>query len=222
VSEPPRRASERAGGRPEFTRTPPPTINTRPLRIVIGLFAVLLVAGFTVYELTTRHVRSPAAAVGHRLQYFAAPLAASTLNGDANLNPPCTLGHHDPRALNVCLILQHRPLALAFFATGSKTCEREVSALQRVAGQLPPGRVAVAAVGVGSSHAATRAAVRSHHWRIPVAYDADGAVGAAYDVQVCPVVELVHRGGVVEGVLIGNHWLSSSALAPRVRALLAG
>lgn len=214
----PRRPRER----PEFGRTPPPTINTRPARIVIGLFAVVLLIGFVVYQLTTRHARSPAAAVGHRLQYFAAPLAASTLNGDANLNPPCTLARHNRHALNVCLILQHRPLALAFFATGSKTCEREVSTLQTVAGQLPSGRVAVAAVAVGSSHSATRAAVRSHHWRIPVAYDADGAVGAAYDVQVCPMIELAHRGGVVAAVLIGDHWLSSSALAPRVRALLAG
>jgi peroxiredoxin len=189
---------------------------------VIGLFAVVLIVAFTVYELTTRHARSPAVAAGHRLQYFSAPLAASTLNGDANLNPPCTLRHHDPRVLNVCLIAKRTPLVLAFFATGSKTCEREVSALQKVASQLPAGRVAVAAVAVASSHSDTRAAVRAHHWTIPVAYDADGAIGAAYDVQVCPVVELARRGGVVSGVLIGNHWLSSTALAGRVRALLAG
>jgi thiol-disulfide isomerase/thioredoxin len=197
-------------------------INTRPYRIVIGLFAVVLLVGFTVYELTTRHARSPAAAVGHRLQYFSAPLAASTLNGDANLHPPCNAAHHDPRALNVCLIAQRRPFVLAFFATGSKTCQREVTTLQSVAAELPARRVAVAAVAVGSSHADVKAAVRSHHWTIPVAYDADGAVGAAYDVQVCPVIELARRGGVVAGVLIGNHWLSKPALAARVRALLAG
>jgi peroxiredoxin len=197
-------------------------INTRPYRVVIGLFAVVLLIAFTVYELTSRHARSPAAAVGHRLQYFAAPLAASTLGGDANLNPPCTATHHDPRALNVCLIVKRRPLVLAFFATGSKTCEREVSTLQAVAARLPAGRLAVAAVAIGSTHADTKAAVRSHHWKIPVAYDADGAVGAAYDVQVCPVIELARRGGVIAGVLIGNHWLSKSALSERVRALLSG
>ena len=216
----PRRPPPRRDPRPELR--PPPVINTRPYRLVIGLFGVALLIGFTVYELTTRHARSPAAAVGHRLEYFAAPLAASTLNGDANLNPPCSAAHHDPRVLNVCLIAQRRPLVLAFFATGSKTCEREVSTLQAVAAQLPAGRVATAAVAVGSSHAGTRAAVRSHHWRIPVAYDADGAVGAAYDVQVCPVIELARRGGVVTGVLIGNHWLSKSALARRVRTLITG
>jgi hypothetical protein len=64
--------------------------------------------------------------------------------------------------------------------------------------------------------------VRAHRWTIPVAYDADGAVGAAYDVQVCPVVELVRRGGVVAAVLIGNHWLDTSALASRVRMLRGG
>ncbi len=189
---------------------------------MIGLFAVVLLVGFTVYELTTRHARSPAAAVGHRLEYFAAPLAASTLNGDANLSPPCSAARHDPRALNVCLIAKRRPLALVFFATGSKTCEREVSTLQAVAAELPPGRVATAAVAVGSGHADARAAVRAHHWTIPVVYDADGAVGAAYDVQVCPVIELARRGGVIADVLIGNHWLSRTALAARVRALLSG
>jgi peroxiredoxin len=235
VSEPPIDPGEPAGGPGAVRRPPPPrrgprpdhrppapVINTRPYRVVLGLFAVVLLVGFTVYELTTRHARSPAAAVGHRLQYFAAPLAASTLNGDANLHPPCTAARHDPRALNVCLIAQRSPLVLAFFATGSKTCEREVSTLQAVAAQLPAGRVATAGIAVGSSHADTRAAVRAHHWRIPVAYDADGAVGAAYDVQVCPVVELVRRGGVIAGVLIGNHWLSKSALAGRVRTLLSG
>jgi peroxiredoxin len=122
----------------------------------------------------------------------------------------------------VCLIVRRQPLVLAFIATGSKTCEREVDTLQRVAARVPGGQVAFAAVAVGSGHAEARAVVRAHRWTIPVAYDADGAVGAAYDVQVCPVVELARRGGVVAQVLIGNHWLSPSALASRVRALLLG
>ncbi len=220
MSEPP------LGGEPEErdpgARPPPPVINTRPYRMAIGLFAVVLLVAFSVYAFTSHHARSPAAAVGHQLPYFAAPLATSTLQGDANLNPPCTLARHDPRALNVCLIVRRRALVLGFFATGSKTCEREVGTLQQVAGGLAPGAVPFAAVAVGSSHADTRKAARARHWTIPVAYDADGAVGAAYDVQVCPMVELIRRGGVVAAVLIGNHWLSSSALSRRVRALLPG
>jgi hypothetical protein len=63
--------------------------------------------------------------------------------------------------------------------------------------------------------------VRAHHWTIPVAYDKDGAVGSLYGVAICPMVELAYRGGVVEDRLIGNDWISESALAARVRRLLA-
>jgi hypothetical protein len=181
----------------------------------------VLVIAFSAYQLT-RRTRSPTAAIGHQLHYFAAPLALSNLNGDANLNPPCVLARHDPRALNVCLLVQHTPLVLAFFVTGSGKCEREVNALQSVGRELPAGRVSFAAVAVGESHSATRAAVRAHHWSIPVAYDADGGVGAAFSVEVCPMLVLARRGGVVADVLIGNRWLSAAALAPRVRTLLPG
>jgi peroxiredoxin len=190
--------------------------------MAIGLFALVLLVAFSVYELTSKHGRSPTAVIGHRLHYFAAPLAVSNLSGDANLNPPCTLARHDRRALNVCLVVQRTPLVLAFFVTGSGTCEREVSTVQAVARDVPRGRVSFAAVAVAGSHRATRSAVRKHRWTIPVAYDADGAVGAAYDVEVCPMLVLARRGGTVSDVLIGKRWLSRGALAGRVRALLAG
>ncbi len=201
---------------------PPPVINTRPYRIAIGLFALALVVAFSVYELTSRHGRTPTAVIGHSLRYFAAPLALSNLNGDANLNPPCTLARHDPRALNVCLIAQRSALVLGFFVTGSGTCERAVSTMQAVAGSVAGRGVTFAAVAVGGSHGSTRAAVRAHRWRIPVAYDPDGGVGALYDVEVCPMFVLARRGGTVSDVLIGKHWLSRPALAGRVRPLLAG
>jgi hypothetical protein len=200
---------------------PAPVFNVRPYRIAIGVFALVLVIAISAYVLTRRS-RSPTAAVGHQLHYFAAPLALSNLDGDANLNPPCTPARHDPRALNVCLLVQRAPLVLAFFVTASSKCEREVNTLQSVAGEFPPGRVSFAAVAVGDSHSDTRAAVRKHHWTIPVAYDADGGVGAVFQVEVCPMLVLARRGGFVSNVLIGNRWLSAPALAPRVRALVAG
>jgi AhpC/TSA family len=209
-------------GEPPVERIPPPVINTRPYRIAIGLFGLALVVAFSVYEFTSKHGRSPIAVIGHRLHYFSAPLALSNLSGDANLNPPCTVTHHDHRALNVCLLAQRAPLVLAFFVTGSGSCEREVSTLQAVAGEVPRGQVSFAAVAVGDSHGATRSAVRKHGWTIPVAYDADGAVGASYAVEVCPMLVLARRGGTVSEVLIGKHWLSRGALAGRVRTLLQG
>ena len=69
-------------------------------------------------------------------------------------------------------------------------------------------------------HHAARA-VRRNRWTVPVAYDLDGRVGAAYGVEVCPIVELAHKGGIVFRRLIGQHWASAAALEPQVRALLA-
>ena len=64
--------------------------------------------------------------------------------------------------------------------------------------------------------------MRRHGWTIPVAYDADGSVGAVYGVTACPMLELSQRGGTVADRLIGEHWLNESALAARVRPLLGG
>ena len=62
--------------------------------------------------------------------------------------------------------------------------------------------------------------MRSHGWTIPIAYDADGAVGQDYGVAICPLLELTYRGGIVKERLIGEHWLTTAALGARVRALL--
>src|SRR5206468_2976549 len=117
---------------------------------------------------------------GGQLHLFAAPLAVSTLDGDANLNPPCTPARHDSRALNVCLLVKRGALVLGFFVTNSAQCEREVDAMQALSRRRSLRRVQFAAVAVNGSHAATAKAVRAHHWTIPVAYDADGAVGGVY------------------------------------------
>jgi peroxiredoxin len=157
---------------------------------------------------------------GQRLHFFAAPLANSTLNGDANLRPPCTLAKHDRRALNTCLIAKHGPLVLAFFVPGSGGCVSVVTALQAVSKQFASSSITFAAVAVGTSHRDATKAVRSNHWTIPVAYDADGAIRDAYGVAICPILELIDRGGVVKQRLIGEHWNDPRVLAPRVRTLL--
>jgi hypothetical protein len=52
-----------------------------------------------------------------------------------------------------------------------------------------------------------------------VAYDRDAAAGAIYGVQVCPLLELAYRGGLVKYRLVGDEWLASNALATKVRTL---
>lgn len=204
---------------------PPPTtpapLDTRRYGWAVGVLAAVLVIGFLVYSLTSHDsTGTEGVPTGGRLHLFAAPLAASTLNGDANLNPPCTEARHDPRALNVCLLVKRAPLVLAFFVTNSSKCEREVDTMQALTRRGALRRVQFAAVAVNGTHAATAKAVRTHGWTIPVAYDPDGAVGGAYGVTACPLLELADRGGAVAARLIGEHWLNQSALAAQVRGLL--
>ena len=210
-----RAAAERAA-----RHKPPQVIDTRRYQRLIGLFGLTLVIIISVSFLTSRGVGTAGIPAGRQLPLFSAPLADSTLTGDANLpHPPCTEAHHDPRALNVCLLEKQAPLVLAFFVTGSGSCVRQVDALQALAPRYPG--VQFAAVAVRASHSSAAAAVRTNHWTIPVAYDADGAVGAAYGIEVCPIVELAARGGRIRERLIGGHWTDSRALAPKVAALLS-
>jgi peroxiredoxin len=202
------------------TTTPAP-ISTRRYGWAVGILALALVIGFVLYTLSSHKSGTEGVPAGGPLHLFAAPLAASTLNGDANLNPPCALARHDHRALNVCLLVKRRPLVLGFFVTNSAQCEREVDTMQSLSARRGLRRVQFAAVAVNGSHAATAKAVRRHGWTIPVAYDADGAVGGLYGISACPLLELVDRGGTVAQRLIGEHWLNRGALAARVRALLA-
>jgi len=220
------RGSERDGGSAPVTTAPVEAQPTsaaayaRRYRSIIGIIGLGLVIVFSVLQFVSRGVGSTGVAPGQRLHFFSAPLAASTLNGAANLSPPCTLARHDPRALNICLLAKRGPLVLAFYVTGSGSCERQVDTLQTVSRQFSPGQVQFAALAVGASHGKIAGEVRSHRWTIPVAYDIDGRVGALYGLSVCPLIELSKRGGIVTDRLIGSHWLDPAALAARVRALV--
>jgi len=205
----------------------PPTpfralIDNRRYAWIIGGLAAVLAIGFLIYSLTNHRsgAGTPGVPPGQPLHYFAAPLAASTLNGDANLSPPCTLARHDPRALNLCLLAKRGPLVLDFFVTDSGACEREVSTMQALALQPGTRGAQYAAVAVNTAHGAAAKAVHAHRWTIPVAYDADGGVGGLYGVTACPLLELAYRGGTVAQRLIREHWLSKAALAAQVQALL--
>lgn len=215
---------EPTSGGPDAPRTgdAEPVIDTRRYRWMIGIIGLALVLAISVYQFATHGVGTTGVPPGQRLHFFAAPLAASTLVGDPNLSPPCTIARHDPRALNVCLLARRRPLVLSFFVAGSPDCERQVDALQALSRRFAPSAVRFAAVAVHAGRAATLQLVHSRHWTIPVADDRDGSVGALYGVAICPMAELAYRGGIVRDRLIGDQWQTSGALYPRVRALIDG
>lgn len=202
------------------TKTPPLAIDTRPYRRAIGAFAFGLVVVISIVLFLTRGVGTVGVAPGQRLHNFAAPVATSNLVGDPNFSKPCQLGYFGKRALNTCLLTRRSPLVLTFFVTGSTACVHEVDTVQQVSRQFSPSKVAFAAVAVSAPKGGTARLVRSHRWSIPVAYDRDGSVGSVYGVAICPLVELVNRGGVVKYRLIGERWLQPAALAAKVRALV--
>jgi hypothetical protein len=194
-----------------------PVIDTRRYRWTIGILGLVLVAVISVYQFASHGLGSAGVPAGQRLHYFAAPLATSSLRGDANLSKPCSLGRLGASAVNTCLLVRAAPLVLAFFVPASEDCKRQVDVLQAVSHQFPSVRFA--AVAVRASQAQTATLVHTHHWTIPVAYDRDGAVGDLYGVAICPLVELAARGGVVRDRLVGDRWLDQPAFTARVRAL---
>jgi thiol-disulfide isomerase/thioredoxin len=212
-----RGATDARGDTPDAPQLPPAVIDTRKYRWTIGIFGLILVIAFSVYEWGKHGVVSPGVPAGERLHNFVAPLATIGPDKPANPRPKCDPAHPNPLALNVC---GRTPLVLAFFATGSGPCKRQVDTLQAVSHEFAPRGIQFAAVAINASKQQTAKLVREHHWTIPVAFDSEGAVGALYGVEICPIVELARPGGVVAQRLIGEHWIDRTALAERVRALL--
>lgn len=202
---------------------PEPVIDTRPYRRMIGAIGIGIAVVISALLFITRGVGTIGIPPGQRLHWFVAPLASSTLNGDANLNPRCSPVRPNQRAFNLCPWLARRaPVVLGLFVPASSDCVRQIDTMQTVSRQFRPGAVQFAAVAVRTSHASAAKLVRMHHWTFPVAYDRDGALGEIYGVQVCPMVELAHRGGIVQDRLTGDSWLSAPALASKIRELVGG
>jgi hypothetical protein len=188
---------------------------------MIGAIGIGIAVVISAVLFITRGVGTIGIPPGQRLHWFVAPLATSTLNGDANLSPHCNPSRPNPRALNLCPSLAHRvPVVLGLFVPASSDCVRQIDAMQTVSRQFRGRPVQFAAVAVNTGHSSAASLVRSHRWTFPVAYDRDGALGEIYGVEVCPMVELVSRGGLVKFRLTGDNWLSPPALAAKVRELV--
>ncbi len=201
-------------------RRPDTAVDTRRYQWIIGAIGLAVVVAVSVALLVTHGTRTTGVGAGHRLRWFAAPLANSSLQGAANLHPPCTLAGHDPRALNLCIDARRGPIVLSLFVLGGGPCERQVDALQTLSRRFAGSSVQFLAVAVNASHTATAKLIAKHGWTIPVGYDEDGRVGEQYGLVACPMVELAHRGGVVAERLVGERFETAAALAPYVRRLL--
>jgi hypothetical protein len=218
----PDRAANEAARRAR--KLPEPVIDTRPYRRIVGGVGIGIALVITVALFITHGgVGGVGISPGHKLHSFVAPLAQYSFgkHDDANLAPRCAAADPNPKAVNICPWLSaKKPIVLAFFVADDSDCTREIDTVQSVSREFPPGAIEFVAVGVRASRKAALSLVRSHGWTIPVAYDPDGAVGEVYGVEVCPLLELAYRGGVVGYRLVGDEWHSSSMLTAKVRALI--
>jgi hypothetical protein len=166
------------------------------------------------------------------LPEFAVPVAAGSLEGDANIAQddcesgqiPCPPGErrtpacriHVAGAIRVCDFFD-RPLVISFWFTKGGDCADQQDAVES-AYQRYRGRVNFLSLDVGDERGTVRELIRQHRWRMPVGYDRDGAVGDLYGVGGCPTFAYAYPGGTLQSASAGD--LSAAQLDARVRALL--
>ena len=132
-------------GRRRSIRAPAPApaavIDTRRYQRMIGLIGLVLVVALSVYLFVNHRTSSTTGVTaGHRLRWFAAPLATSDLRGAANLHPPCRLAEHDPRALNLCIDASRGPIVLSLFVLGGGRVSVRSTRCRRSRGGSPVPR----------------------------------------------------------------------------------
>jgi len=165
---------------------------------------------------------------------FAVPEALGTVEGDANVfqdncesseipcpedsrrTPACAV--EGPGIIRVCDLFD-RPLALSFWFTRGADCLPAQDVVDRVAARYR-GRVNFLSLNVGDDREDVRDIVRDRGWRIPVGYDADGAVSNLYRVGGCPTVAFLYPGGIIRGAAVGTDELTEDRLDNEIRGLL--
>jgi hypothetical protein len=169
-----------------------------------ALIGVLVFAVMVYIVLNTLRTEGPGSRgvdAGSELPPFAAPLALSDLNGDANVSgKACSV--RGAKILNVCQLAERGPVVLAFFAEPSERCDDEIDALDRLRPDFPG--VQFAAVAIRGDRGNLQDRIRARGWQLPVGWDRDGAVANAYAVAVCPAITLARRGGTVVRTLLGS------------------
>jgi hypothetical protein len=192
---------------------------------------ILMAAGVVLFVTTIvrpnsgRGIEGPRE--GTRLPVFAAPLATSNLDGEANVcqRRPCASSAGPVPAcevraegvMNMCE-LRRRPLVLTFAVTRGADCEPQVDRVERMKDDVPG--VTFAVVMSGNERADAERIVRRRGWTQPVGIDQDGAVVNLYGVGVCPVTVFVAKGGEVVETSLGN--LTEDQLRGKARRLLPG
>lgn len=223
----PRSAAERFEELDERSPEPQPKPPEPPRRgrytWVVGVAFVLaiIVAGANLLGKEGAGYRG--VPTGNRLAPFAAPLATSRYDNDANIlkrrsgGVPAACDVRKPGVVNLC-DLSRRPLVITFVANGGAGCGAQLDRVERVRRSFP----GVTFLGVLSRKSLDDAKrmVRDNGWTFPVALDRDGQLLNLYGIGDCPTTVFAKKGGVSAGSR--RPALSEARLRADVRALLAG
>ncbi len=191
---------------------------------IVGVAVVIALTYITLNTLRTEAPGSRGVKVGEPMPPFAAPLATSKLEGDANLatgkgqgqqgeRPACEV--RGPDVVNSCRLAERGPVVLAFVAERSESCDRQIDALQDARADFPD--VSFAAVAIRGDREELRRTIRERGWTLPVAFDRDGGVANAYAVAICPTITFAFKGGKVQGTSLSL--LEGAALRKRIEAI---
>ena len=155
---------------------------------MIGIFGLVLLVAFSIYEFNKHGVVSPGVPAGNGCTTSSRRWPPIGPDKPANPRPKCDPAHPNPLALNVC---GRTPLVLALFATGSGPCKRQVDTLQAVSHEFPGRGIEFAAVAINAVQARRRpSSFARSTGRSRLRSTATGSVGALYGVEICPIVEL--------------------------------
>ncbi|HEX8204507.1 MAG TPA: hypothetical protein VF587_00460 [Solirubrobacteraceae bacterium] len=186
----------------------------------IGLAGFLLLVVVTLNTFVTDSpVESGGPDSGDKLLPFAVPLAASDLDGDANLatkagqgdagaRPACEV--RGPDILNICEEWEQGPVVLAIFPASAGRCREILQQFRR----FGPQHRDVRFVAVGSR--GDRDDLRGA-WGFPVGWDRDGQVLARYGVVGCPQVFFSKQGGAITDTVYKP--IDDRAFAAQLKAL---
>jgi hypothetical protein len=191
---------------------------------------IVMLMGIGVLLLTTSIPNSGAGlrgpARGETVPDFAAPLAKSDSDGDANVRQVGGGGSDSAGALPACEIrgdgifnvcdARERPLVLTFLVTQGADCEPQIDRVERMRAEFP--EVEFAAVVSGNGREDIEQIVDRRGWTLPVAVDRDGALVNLYGVGVCPSTVFARAGGRVVATKLGN--LTEDQLRAQVRRIL--